>query len=113
MKKMSKFAFLLLGILCVFSSCEKGVNPNDPIGLSAAFSYCSTLTTYWVWAIVITIVCGIALYEFYKQYKKSGYFNAWVLFALLVLLLAAWLYAPSEVAWNTTVEQAGRGTYIR
>ena len=106
MKKLLGFFALVI----VLASCSKGVAPDEPIGLSAAFAYCAGLTSYWVWGIATTLVVGVVLYLYFKKVDKKSNF---VLFAAIALIAAAWLYAPSEVAWNTTVEQAARGVYIR
>jgi hypothetical protein len=47
-----------------------------------------------------------------KAYDKEGTFSGVLLFLLLAALLMAWLYRPSDIAWNTTVEQAARGVWI-
>lgn len=117
MKNLSS-SIIMIAILvsALLSSCSSGVNPDDPIGLPAAFTYCATLVSYWVWVIIGTIVSAVALYLNYKWYKAEGKILVWhiiILFLSLCLLLFSWGYAPSEVAWNTTVEQAARGVYLR
>ena len=114
-KKYNEMKKLLIAFIAILTlqSCSKGVNPSDSIGLSAAFSYCAGLTSYWVWGIATTIACGAVFYMVFKADQKKGNYRTFIYFILLALIAFAWMYAPSEVAWNTTVEQMQRGVYIR
>jgi len=110
--KHLKFFSLLVFAMLFFTSCEKGVDPQDPVGLLVAFSHCFGLTSYLVWGFLITGVVGLAIFQMIKNYQKTGNFSQILLFFLIAALLFAWLYRPSEIAWNTTVEQAAKGVWI-
>lgn len=108
-----KRLFYLIAVVLIFSGCFKGTEPSDPIGMAAAFSYCATLPSYWVWGVMGTAVAAVILLFVFKRYNLTGKINPWFVFVALAILSAAWCFAPSTVAWNTTVEQAARGVYIR
>ena len=102
-------AALFLGFL---SSCDAGTLPTDAVGLSAAFGHCAQSASYWVWGLIVTAGIGFGAYEMKKAYDRDGSFSPALAFAGAALLLFVWCYRPSELAWNTTVEQAARGVWI-
>lgn len=110
MKNWKILLFILFAGL--LASCSAGTAPGDDVGLSAAFAHCATLTSYWVWGIIVTLIVAFAIYFMIKNYQKTGSFSALLMFVLLAALLFVWFYRPSELAWNTTVEQAARGVWI-
>ncbi len=94
------------------TSCDVGVLPTDEVGLPAAFAHCAESVGYWVWGIIATSAVGFGAWMMKKAYDKDGTFSPVLLFAMAVVLLLAWCYRPSELAWNTTVEQAAKGIWI-
>lgn len=102
----------LMFIVLFLSSCDKGVLPTDDIGLSAAFGHCIHSLSYWIFGIVATLIVGFVGWRMKKVYNETGTFSPFLAFALAAILLVAWCYRPSELAWNTTVEQAARGVWI-
>lgn len=106
------FALILMAIVAaaVLSSCEKGTQPNESIGLAAGFAYCSGFASYWIVGIIVTLIAGACMYFYYSKTNNP---KNWPLFIALVVVALVWIYSPAEVAWNTTVEQAARGVYIR
>jgi len=110
---MKYLNFFLASFLVMFlTSCDVGVLPTDNVGLPAAFAHCAQSGAYWVWGIIITSIAGFGAWKMKKAYDKDGTFSPLLVFALAVVLLLAWCYRPSELAWNTTVEQAARGVWI-
>lgn len=109
MKKL--IPFLLLAVL--FTSCgSAGSNPSDYISWGEAFNHVSKSFSYWLWIIISGGAVGT--YVFIVSKSKDGW-NAGktvILFVLLALLLTSIMVRPSEVAANTTVEQAARGVFI-
>lgn len=97
-------------------SCDSHSLPTDNISFGQAFSYCSTLTGYWVWVIIaVAAAIGIGIY-LYKNYQKTQEWSGGkgvILMVCLALILCSILIPPANVAANTTVEQAARGVYIR
>lgn len=104
--------YLKFSLLFLLASCAAS---KDEISFGKAFSYCTTLFSYWLWIIIASALAiggGIVLY---KQYKKNASWEVGysvILFVLVALFAAAWLYLPAEIAANTTPEQAARGVYI-
>lgn len=101
---------ILVSVLMV--SCYSGTLPTDNVGLPAAIAHCASTLSYWVWGIGVTCAVAFAGWRMKKAYDKEGTFSGVLLFLLLAALLMAWLYRPSDIAWNTTVEQAARGVWI-
>lgn len=110
MKKLLSL-FTIFAVM-LLTGCDVGVLPTDPVGLPAAFAHCAESVGYWVWGIIITVLVGVGAWMMKKTYDKSGTFSPLLLFAIIVALLLVWCYRPSELAWNTTVEQAASGIWI-
>jgi len=109
MKKL--ISFFLFAVL--LTSCGgAGVDPSDNITWGTAFNHVSQSFSYWLW-IIITVAAA-AVYIFKITSSKEGWDlgRTIVLFVLLALLMTALMVRPSEVAANTTVEQAARGVFI-
>lgn len=110
---MKYLKFLLASFFVMFlTSCEVGVLPTDDIGLPAAFAHCAGSVSYWVWGVLCTLVVAFIGYKMYLSYTREGKFTPLLAFILLAGLLFVWMYRPSELAWNTTVEQAAKGIWI-
>lgn len=115
MNEHMKLIMKLVGCLMasmIFVGCYTGKLPGDDVGLPVAIAHCAESASYWIWGILVT--CGVAFgaWKMKKAYDESGTFSPLIVFAMLVALLLVWLYRPSEIAWNTTVEQAARGVWI-
>ena len=111
MKNFKAFLFLMVGALFI-TGCQVGVLPTDEVGLPAAFAHCAHSVSYWVWGIIATLAAGFAGWRMKKAYDDGAEISPVLLFGIAVVLLLAWCYRPSELAWNTTVEQAARGVWI-
>jgi len=111
MKNLKIFAVTVFMML-FFTSCEKGVNPHDPVGMSVAISHCAESAAYWIFGILVTLAGLFGAYKMKKLYDKDGTFSPLLAFGILAAILFVWLYRPSEIAWNTTVEQAARNVWI-
>lgn len=108
---MKQLLFLLTIVL--LASCGgAGVQPTDNITWSTAFNHVSQSFSYWLW-VVLTLAAAVA-YVWAVTTSKEGWnqTRALIFFVVLALLMAAIMYLPSEIAANTTVEQASRGVFI-
>lgn len=109
MKKMLLFSMFAI----VFMSCGgSGQHPDDYITWGQAFNHVAHSFSYWFF-IAVTVL-AVAAYIIIVSKSDDGWNQGrvLVLFVLLALFLMALLMRPSEVAANTTVEQAARGVYI-
>jgi energy-coupling factor transporter transmembrane protein EcfT len=87
---------------------------NENITLGEAFSHCFGTTSYWVYVAIGIIVFLVGAFGLKKSYDKEGWSagKSFVLFLLLGILLTSILLRPTDIAANTTKEQAARGVYI-
>lgn len=102
-------------LLLVLASCGVHTDPSDNISFGQAFHYCTTLGGYWGWIVAAGLIAAIGGFLLYRKYQRDQDWSkgmSGVLFVLVGLILAAFLYLPAEIAANTTVEQAIRGVYI-
>lgn len=108
---------LIFLFLCVafLASCNGGQLPTDNISFGAAFAHVAASFSYWAWVIVAGLAAGVIIYRMVRNYRTSQEWTAGhsvILFFVMALLLFTILYRPTEVAANTTNEQAARGVYI-
>ncbi len=110
---MKNFKFFLasLASLLLMAGCSSGVLPSDPVGLPVAFAHCAESTSYWIWGIIVSLFSLGGIWWNFKAGKAGGGNNI-VFFVCAAAILFVWFYRPSEIAWNTTVEQAARGVWI-
>lgn len=110
------FSIISLMFVALFlSSCDRGILPTDDVGLAAAFAHCASTVSYWVSGVAITLAVSVLGFFTWRRYKREGLpAMAFGLIGLVILfgLFLAWGYRPSELAWNTTVEQAARGVWV-
>jgi purine-cytosine permease-like protein len=87
---------------------------NENITLGQAFSHCFGTTSYWIYLIIGIIIFLVGILGLKKSYDKQGWSpeKSLVLFLLLGILLTAILLRPTDIAANTTKEQAAKGVYI-
>ncbi len=105
----------LIVIMLLISCGGKGQLPTDNITWGQAFNHVSESYGYWVFVIIGAILAlgvGFKLYTGYKKGNLSGMQVTLWGFGVLAFNLCAWLIRVSEVAANTTVEQAARGVFI-
>ena len=85
------------------------------ISLGEAFAHCAQSTSYWVWLLISLAFLGTAVFVCIKKYQ-NGDLEGKEVVKFILIPLAAFLFAllmrPTEVAANTTKEQAARGVYI-
>lgn len=107
-------SIILFAICSIFlMSCGGAGNlPSDNITWGTAFNHVSKSGSYWFFIAFITVILGLYIYG--TQKKGDGWDGKAFLFAFLILaaLMIAIFIRPSEVAANTTVEQAARGVWI-
>ena len=86
----------------------------ENISLLEAFKHCAQSGSYWLWIVIATIIFIGGCVGLKKSYDKDGWSTGknYVLFALLAILLSAIFFRPTDIAANTTKEQAARGVYI-
>lgn len=109
MKRLLAF----IPVLLIMVSCGgAGQLPTDNITWGSAFHHVSQSFGYWIFIILFAAVLGG--YIFMVQKKKDGWDGKKFLiaFAIFAALMIAIFIRPSEVAANTTVEQAARGVFI-
>lgn len=111
--KILRFFLASIALLLLMAGCSSGVLPSDPVGLPAAFAHCVESTSYWVWGIIVSLFSFAGIWWNIKASKagKVGGSNI-IFFICAAAILFVWFYRPSEIAWNTTVEQATRGVWI-
>lgn len=113
---MKRLLFFLLGLTTLMSCAGPVVHGEQTISFGQAWSHAFTLTSYKVTLVLAGVAAGLGVFWIYKDYSKrqtTTIVHIIVGFIALAILLAALLYAPAEMAANTTVEQAARGVYIR
>ena len=85
------------------------------ISLGEAFAHCAKSTSYWVWLVIAFLVFVGVAFTCIKKYQAGDLEGKEVVKFILVPFVAfvfALLFRPTEVANNTTKEQAARGVYI-
>jgi hypothetical protein len=87
---------------------------NEYITLGEAFNHCFGTTSYWVYLALGVLIFLVGILGLKKSYDKEGWGTgkSFVLFLLLGILLTSILLRPTDIAANTTKEQAVRGVYI-
>lgn len=80
------------------------------ITLGQAFEHVAKSNSYWLWVLLSFIPLGIYIYLAAKRKVES--LDLRLLFLFLGLIVVAIFFRPSEIAANTTKEQAARGVYI-
>ena len=109
---MKQLFFYFTAILLLTSCGGTGIEPTDNITWGQAFSHVSGSFGYWLWVFVAftALVVYIGIITKSKEGWNQG--KVLVLFLFLALFMFSVMYLPSEIAANTTVEQAARGVYI-
>lgn len=108
---MKQLLFLLTIIL--LASCGgAGVQPTDNITWGTAFNHVSQSFSYWLWVFLALIAAAAYVWAITKSKDGWTHGRVLILFVALALLMASIMYLPSEIAVNTTVEQAARGVFI-
>jgi len=87
-----------------------GQLPTDNITWGQAFNHVSQSFGYWIFIIIAAGVLGSYIFAVAKG--KVDTLSLPLLFGLVGFLLFTIFFRPSEVAANTTVEQAARGVFI-
>ncbi len=107
-----KQLLFLLSIVLLASCGGAGVQPTDNITWGTAFNHVSQSFYYWLW-VVLAVAAAVA-YVWAITTSKDGWnqTRVLILFVALALVMASIMYLPSEIAANTTVEQAARGVFI-
>lgn len=110
-KRKGTNAVILLFITIALASCGgNGVVPDDYISWGQAFDHVSKSFSYWLF---ILLAAAPMVYYVWSVVKgKVETFSLPLMFVFLVLIALAIFMRPSEVAANTTVEQAARGVFI-
>jgi hypothetical protein len=112
---MKKFMFLTGLLMFVSLFVFAGNLPTDSISFGRAWSHCLGTTSYLVWLVLGVGVSAFGGWKLWKDYDKN---QSWTVghqlavFAILIILALSILYRPSEIAANTTNEQADRGVFI-
>lgn len=109
---MKQLFFYLTAILLLTSCGGTGIEPTDNITWGTAFNHVAQSFGYWLWVFIA--FTAVVVYVGLITKSKDGWNQSrvLVLFLFLALLMFAIMYLPSEIAANTTVEQAARGVYI-
>lgn len=91
-----------------------GQHPEDFITWGQAFQHVSHSFGYWLFVVTTTLLLAFVIAAVIKANKQGqdGANLSVFVFIALVLCLCAWFIRPSEIAANTTVEQAARGIFI-
>jgi hypothetical protein len=119
--KILNMKFLLLVLCLTFTglcakpqSYESGTAGSKNITIGQAFKHCASSISYWVWIAAAVAVAGAGWYGVVKSIQASGFSIGIGLlaFAVTMLLMLAIFMRPSEVAANTSVDQAAKGIYI-
>lgn len=98
--------------MALLSSCDKGVAPNDNVGLSAAFGHVTSTGSYWLGIAIAVVICLGIVFGMWKSYQKGGDINTIFVALIVAIMMFAIMMRPCEIAVNTTVEQAARGVWI-
>lgn len=98
--------------MALFSSCDKGIAPNDEVGVAAAFGHVTTTGSYWVGIGIALVICAAIAFAMFKAYQKGGDINITFIAVIVAIMMFAILMRPCELGVNTSVEQAARGVWI-
>ena len=112
---MKKLILFLFAAMFLMSCGGAGELPTDNISWGTAFNHCMTTTGYVVFLVLGAVVlAGASFYSIknYKSAKWDGMKTTLVIALALALFMCCLFIRPSEIAANTTVEQAARGAWI-
>lgn len=101
--------FTMLG----FSSSAQEVNPQANISFMQALKHCMTASSFWMWAYGLTALSIIGIAFAYRSNRLTDFQKLVAYVICFIVFVLAWIYIPSEVQINTTLEQAARGAYFR
>jgi glucan phosphoethanolaminetransferase (alkaline phosphatase superfamily) len=109
---MKQLSFFLAAIVLLTSCGGAGVESTDNITWGAAFNHVSQSFMYWLWVALAAIATAVYVWRITVSTDGWNQGRVLLLFLFLLLLMFAIMYLPSEIAANTTTEQAARGVYI-
>lgn len=113
--KSLKTVLLFAMTTMLFMACAPAVTGQETITIGQAFEVCFGRMGYVIPLVVVTLLSGIGIYILLKKYKQTQDWKSYysiALFAIAVIFFFTLLYAPAEIAANTTVEQFNRGVII-
>ena len=112
---MKNLILFLFAAMFLMSCGGAGKEPTDLITWGAAFNHCIKTTGYVVFLILSAVLLvGASVYSIknYKSGKWEGMKTTLVIALALAVFMCCLFIRPSEIAANTTVEQAARGAWI-
>lgn len=112
MKKLKDIIIFALCSLFLMSCGGAGQLPDDNITWGTAFAHVSHSFGYWIFIIIFALVLGYYIYSVQKARNGWTGKEFLIAFGIFAALMIAIFIRPSEVAANTTVEQAARGVWI-
>lgn len=86
------------------------------ISFNEAWKYVASFPSYWIWigAFIVVLIAGlIAIEKVCEKMKQNpGPIKLGWVIVFAFLIMGAIFKNPSNIAQNTTKEQAARGVYI-
>lgn len=87
----------------------------NEITFGEAFAYAMTKPSFWLQAVLFSLIAVIVIYKLFRNYSKT---QSWegahtlILVVAIMVISAAWLIRPAEIKANTTKEQAAQGKFM-
>lgn len=106
--------FFLMVLATAMVSCTPAVTGNEMISFGTALGVCFSRLSYLIPLVIVTIISGIVVKKAITRYQETQEAGITILLILLALVAFAFalLFAPAEIAANTTKEMFSRGVII-